>query len=186
MATTLGGFSVTEPYPLLLFTAPEGPGVYVILGRRLSGDRVVYVGQTNNLRERLRSHDVADWSRAAGTSNLWVSIHSLTACDSESYRRLVEASLINQFHPPCNHTDPLPLMFRHNGEGQRSRAKGTLAELAFARRTPPAPRPSLWSLLGSAASESPPSTLLGLLPPPTDPKPSLSSLVLLSSLLRSK
>ncbi|MGK5443252.1 GIY-YIG nuclease family protein [Micromonospora sp. URMC 105] len=49
----LSGFTVSRPYTMdVVADAPRAAGVHVVV----AGDTVIYVGQTSNLKDRLRQH----------------------------------------------------------------------------------------------------------------------------------
>ncbi len=75
------------------------------------GDRVIYVGQSGNLRQRLGSYKNARLDRAPRkTIRLVHAVHSLTweVCASPAAARLREAQLLRVHRPPFNIVNPYP------------------------------------------------------------------------------
>lgn len=74
-------------------------GVYVILGRSHQSDRwkVVDVGESENIQNRVQTHDRAPCWRGQGHGQLAV---AAIYADTRN-RMLIERELRGQFRPPC-------------------------------------------------------------------------------------
>jgi len=85
---------------------PEVPGCYVIFG----DGEVVYVGQTVNMRMRMRSHGIRIWHYSAQFKTPWGNFSELYGKRRVSKRygdwAMVEVRLINRLNPPGNKRKP--------------------------------------------------------------------------------
>lgn len=84
---------------------PNQPGIYVLTSR----DRVLYVGESQNLRSRLKKHlDHSDNKLLArylwtfGESDLLLELHVLPAATRTDVRKAMETELIRSRHPEFN------------------------------------------------------------------------------------
>lgn len=57
-----------------------------------------YIGQTDNLKERLRDHEKEASARSHGATHIHVHAND----EAEAIRRAEEADLIKKWNPPCN------------------------------------------------------------------------------------
>ena len=78
------------------------PGVYVILdGLSLSRPKVIYVGQSMSLRNRVAHHEQESYWRQYAPLGFYYAVyytHGLT----EYQRRQIELQIIRKYNPPCN------------------------------------------------------------------------------------
>ena len=74
-------------------------GVYAILGRSASSQswKVVDIGESATVKDRVESHDRSDCWKRKGHSTLAVAAYYC----NESQRMRIEGELRNQFNPPC-------------------------------------------------------------------------------------
>jgi predicted GIY-YIG superfamily endonuclease len=76
-----------------------GSQVYMFVRREWSGSRsILYIGETENLAERIRCHE--KWDRAIGLGMNELHIHSLAKTKAERLR--VETWLRNRYPTPLN------------------------------------------------------------------------------------
>jgi hypothetical protein len=87
-----------------LFRPLPVPGIYAILVLDPYPFRILYIGESSNLSERVtRNHEkVNHWYREAKGSPLYFAFHSTPEMMTDQQRRDIESQLINQYDPPCN------------------------------------------------------------------------------------
>lgn len=72
--------------------------VYVIVQVTSYGRKIIYVGQTDNINERLLNHHKKDcWRRYVKNNSLYIYKEN-----SLNSRLLIESLIIRQYNPPCN------------------------------------------------------------------------------------
>ncbi len=72
--------------------------VYTIIQVTSYGRKIIYVGQTDDINQRLYNHHKKDcWRRYVKNNALY--IHKE---DNQSARLLIESLIIQQYNPPCN------------------------------------------------------------------------------------
>jgi hypothetical protein len=98
----------TEPASFRLRVSPVSPGVYAILTADRSGEAreygVIYFGECDDFsRQVTRTHEhFHDWvEEAGGLENLYVAYYA-TPYLSETDRRALKNSLVENCHPVCN------------------------------------------------------------------------------------
>lgn len=75
------------------------PGNYVFAKQTKPNHwRPIYIGQTNNLLNRLSNHEKMDCAITNGATH----IHTHTNPNGENARLLEESDLINKWNPVCN------------------------------------------------------------------------------------
>lgn len=88
-------------WPISLTSVAAHAGIYCILaGTSAKTSRLLYVGETNNIEERINSHDKwPDWKAEANDHRLYFT----TFADRDvPIREQAEAAIINHLKPPCN------------------------------------------------------------------------------------
>jgi len=76
---------------------PEEPGLYVFARFRSERWEALYVGQTDNLRKRLPTHERWPGAKQFGATHFHVRIEL-----DEQERRAIEKRLIRKLQPPMN------------------------------------------------------------------------------------
>jgi excinuclease UvrABC nuclease subunit len=89
-------FENSERYDFWDTKWKEVGAVYGILSNK---GYVIYVGQTDNLKERMTAHRSDSDRRLQGYSPTWVVVEVI---EDEASRLQRERQLINRFDPPCN------------------------------------------------------------------------------------
>ena len=74
------------------------PGNYIFAKRSGHGWIAIYIGETDNLAERLPNHEKWDCARRHGVTHL----HAHENTGGAAARRAEEADLIENYDPPCN------------------------------------------------------------------------------------
>lgn len=98
MSIQVGNYHAEGPFGNVASLLVQS-GVYVIPGRstQVACWRVVDVGESGNIRERISSHDpVPEWRRQG---HLELAVAAIYA--DERNRMLIERQLRAQFSPPC-------------------------------------------------------------------------------------
>ena len=98
MGINIGKYGFDGPYANTDSLKAQS-GVYAILGRGADQDqwKVVDIGESENLRDRVANHDRSDCWKRQGHRTLAVAGYY---CD-ERTRMAVESELRAQFNPPC-------------------------------------------------------------------------------------
>lgn len=103
---------LTDPRPIGIV---DKPGNYMFVRPTPTGWVPVYIGQTDNLRNRLPTHE--RWADAVAAGATKIMGHSMEG--GEAVRCAEEKDLIQRWNPPCNtqHVDPLvaALLGRRSG-----------------------------------------------------------------------
>lgn len=91
----LNGYNFNGPYDFANDNFNEIAGIYVII----SQNKLIYVGITNNLKERMSGHHKENcWRRNILTTNClyWLGENN------EKLRSQIEIDIINKYNPVCN------------------------------------------------------------------------------------
>jgi len=83
-----------EQYPIEHADWPETPGVYLFT----RGTTVLYVGETNDLSERLSDHDRIDEAIELGATHIFIR-HVM---GGKTVLKSLEKGLIQKYRPPMN------------------------------------------------------------------------------------
>jgi len=96
-------------------SAPEAPGVYLMAA---ANERVLYVGQSKNLRKRLAFYKNTDLAKARGKlRRLIAAVHSITweVCASEQQAKLRENEMLRLHQPRHNVMNARPKSYAFVG-----------------------------------------------------------------------
>lgn len=98
MGINIGKYGFDGPYPSRDSLKAQS-GVYAIIGRGSDQDewKVVDIGESDNVRDRITNHDRVDRWKKQGHRVLNVAAYY---CDART-RMGVEKELRGQFNPPC-------------------------------------------------------------------------------------
>ncbi|HET7102317.1 MAG TPA: hypothetical protein VFJ52_14275 [Terriglobia bacterium] len=98
----------TEPTSFRLRVSPVSPGIYAILAGDRSAEapeyEVIYFGECDDFsRQVARTHELyRDWLEVAGSLEDLSVAYYATPFISETQRRAMKNSLVEQYHPVCN------------------------------------------------------------------------------------
>lgn len=92
---TIGEYSFEGPYDFVNANFNEVSVVYAVVDK----NKLIYVGITDNLKERMSGHHKEDcWRRnISGTNCLYV-----LSISSERDREIIERRIIDRYNPVCN------------------------------------------------------------------------------------
>lgn len=91
----INGYNFEGPYDFANANFNEVARVYAIVDQ----NKLIYVGITDNLKERMANHHKEDcWRRNITTTNCLYALR----VDNEKDRQIIEQSIINTYNPICN------------------------------------------------------------------------------------
>ena len=97
MTITIAGYTFGGPYssPSVLYSEP---GVYVILCKTNDSYKVLDVGESGNMKERVENHDRKDcWKKNCKSTIVYAEMKEA----DEDRRKKIEKTIRNKTDPPC-------------------------------------------------------------------------------------